>query len=69
MVLGIIYWAVWRVFLPKIFGYDLVPAKVTLDDGTIVNVVRPSFIVERSFDCTVDQSVFCLFQFSRKKIE
>ena len=54
MVLGIIYWAVWRVFLPKIFGYELVPAKVALDDGIIVNVVRPSFIVETCFACTVD---------------
>jgi hypothetical protein len=40
MVLGILYWAVWRIVLPKIFGYELVPNKVALDDGTIVNVVR-----------------------------
>ena len=40
MALGIIYWAVWRVVLPKIFGYELVPGKVVLDDGTVVNVVR-----------------------------
>ena len=40
MALGVIYWAVWRVVLPKIFGYELVPKKVVLDDGTAVNVVR-----------------------------
>ena len=49
IVLGIIYWAVWRVVLPRIFGYELVPAKTVLDDGTVVNVVR--FVVHRSFDC------------------
>ena len=45
MVLGVIYWTVWRVVLPKIFGYELVPNKVILDDGTIVNVVRSLFII------------------------
>ena len=39
MALGIIYWAVWRIVLPKIFGYELVLNKVVLDDGTVVNVV------------------------------
>ena len=41
--LGVIYWAVWRIVLPKIFGYELVPTKVVLGDGTIVNVVRSFF--------------------------
>jgi len=36
--LGVIYWAVWRIVLPKIFGYELIPTKVVLGDGTIVNV-------------------------------
>ena len=45
MVFGIIYWAVWRIVLPKIFGYQLVPNKVILDDGTVVNVVRSLFII------------------------
>ena len=49
MALGIIYWAVWRVVLPKIFGYELVPNKVVLDDGTVVNVVR-SLCYHSSFD-------------------
>ena len=51
MALGIIYWAVWRVVLPKIFGYELVPNKVVLDDGTVVNVVRSllSFLLDLSW--------------------
>lgn len=38
MFLGVVYWAVWRIFLPRIFGYKLVPEKDTLDDGTVVTV-------------------------------
>jgi hypothetical protein len=45
MLLGVIYWAMWRVILPKIFGYVLVLNKVILDDGTVVNVVRFSFFL------------------------
>ncbi|KAI9570779.1 amino acid transporter [Boletus coccyginus] len=41
MSVGVGYWAVWRVLLPKIFGYELVPHKETLDDGTVVTMVRP----------------------------
>ena len=40
MICGIIYWAIWRIVLPKIFGYKLVPTKVVLEDGTFVNIVR-----------------------------
>jgi solute carrier family 7 (L-type amino acid transporter), member 9/15 len=53
MASGIIYWAVWRVVLPKIFGYELVPNKVVLDDGTVVNVVR-SLSVIIPFGCLAD---------------
>ncbi|KAG2105845.1 amino acid transporter [Suillus discolor] len=35
---GGLYWAVWRIVLPKVFGYSLVPRKETLDDGTVVTV-------------------------------
>lgn len=41
MFLGVVYWAVWRIVLPRIFGYKLVPEKDTLDDGTVVTVVGP----------------------------
>lgn len=42
MLVGVLYWAAWRVLLPKIFGYTLVPKKQVLEDGTVVNVVRIS---------------------------
>ncbi|KAJ7780837.1 amino acid transporter [Mycena maculata] len=38
MALGILYWAVWRVVFPRVFGYMLVPNKVRLDDGTYVTL-------------------------------
>ncbi|KAF9528470.1 amino acid transporter [Crepidotus variabilis] len=38
MFTGVIYWAVWRIVLPKVFGYELVPNKEILNDGTVVNV-------------------------------
>ncbi|KAG1862348.1 amino acid transporter [Suillus tomentosus] len=38
MLAGVLYWAVWRIVLPKVFGYKLVPRKEKLDDGTIVAV-------------------------------
>lgn len=39
MLAGVIYWAVWRIVLPKVFGYELVPRKEVLEDGTVVNMV------------------------------
>ncbi|KAF8156097.1 amino acid transporter [Crassisporium funariophilum] len=38
MLFGVLYWAVWRVILPQFFGYELVPRKEVLEDGTVVNV-------------------------------
>ncbi|KAJ7080551.1 amino acid transporter, partial [Mycena epipterygia] len=38
MIFGVLYWAMWRVILPRVFGYVLAPRKVKLDDGTIVTV-------------------------------
>jgi hypothetical protein len=40
MVTGVIYWAGWRILLPKVFGYELVPRKETLPDGTVITLVR-----------------------------
>ncbi|KAH9937963.1 amino acid transporter [Amylocystis lapponica] len=37
MALGVVYWAAWRK-LPKLFGYELVSRKETLDDGTVVTL-------------------------------
>jgi hypothetical protein len=61
MVFGVIYWAVWRVVLPKIFGYELVPSKVVLNDGTTVNVVRFLSLIYYSFDVYgADHPSFCV---------
>ncbi|KAG2067149.1 amino acid transporter [Suillus decipiens] len=38
MLAGVLYWAAWRIILPKVFGYEFVPRKETLDDGTVVTV-------------------------------
>ncbi|KAF4564884.1 hypothetical protein EYR40_011058 [Pleurotus pulmonarius] len=38
IVLGVVYWAVWRIVLPHVFGYHLVPRKETLDDGTVITL-------------------------------
>ncbi|KAG1850205.1 amino acid transporter [Suillus subalutaceus] len=38
MFAGVLYWSAWRIVLPKVFGYELVPRKERLDDGTVVTV-------------------------------
>ena len=38
MAVGVIYWAAWRI-LPGYFGYELIPRKETLEDGTVVTLV------------------------------
>lgn len=35
---GVVYWAGWRILLPRMFGYELVPRKEVLEDGTFVTV-------------------------------
>lgn len=37
------YWAMWKIILPFVFQYKLVPVKETLSDGTVLTVVRPSY--------------------------
>ncbi|KAJ7022581.1 amino acid transporter [Mycena alexandri] len=44
MVFGVLYWAVWRVILPRVFGYKLVPRKEQLADGTFVTLVSTTFL-------------------------
>ena len=39
MVFSVLYWGAWRVVLPGIFKYELVPEKAVLQDGTVVTVV------------------------------
>ncbi|KAI0685727.1 amino acid transporter [Cytidiella melzeri] len=38
MIFGVVYWAVWAIVLPKLFGYTLAPAKDVLADGTVITV-------------------------------
>ncbi|KAG1847944.1 amino acid transporter [Suillus tomentosus] len=44
MFVGVLYWFAWRIMLPKVFGYELVPRKEILDDGTFVTVVSVGFL-------------------------
>ncbi|OAX33011.1 amino acid transporter [Rhizopogon vinicolor AM-OR11-026] len=38
MFAGVLYWATWRILLPKVFEYELVPRKERLADGTMVTL-------------------------------
>ncbi|KAJ7160104.1 amino acid transporter [Mycena filopes] len=38
MFFGVFYWAVWRVIMPRVFNYELVPRKEQLADGTFVTL-------------------------------
>ena len=39
---GVLYWAVWRIVLPKVFGFEYAPRKTTLKDGTVITLVCPN---------------------------
>ncbi|KAJ7274122.1 amino acid transporter [Mycena rebaudengoi] len=45
MIVGVLYWAVWRILLPRWFGYSLVPRKEELSDGTIVTLFSRKEVV------------------------
>jgi hypothetical protein len=51
MLAGVLYWAAWRIILPKVFGYELVPRKERLDDGTILS---SSFRIKNYSNSKVD---------------
>jgi hypothetical protein len=40
MFFGAFYWAAWRIILPKLGNYKLILGKETLDDGTVVAIVK-----------------------------
>jgi hypothetical protein len=42
---GGIYWAVWKLVLPYVFKFRLVPRKEVLEDGTVVILVSQLDIV------------------------
>ncbi|KAH8989891.1 amino acid transporter [Lactarius hatsudake] len=37
-IVGVLYWAVWKIVLPYVFGFRLVPRKDVLKDGTVVTL-------------------------------
>ncbi|EIW78152.1 high affinity methionine permease [Coniophora puteana RWD-64-598 SS2] len=39
LLVGVIYWAAWRLVWPRVFGYVLEPRKERLEDGTVVTVL------------------------------
>ena len=39
LLFGALYWAVWRVVIPGVFGFDYMPRKEVLPDGTYYTVV------------------------------
>ena len=39
MMFGVLYWAIWKVVLPYVFKFRLVPRKEVLEDGTVVTLV------------------------------
>jgi len=38
MMFGVLYWAIWKVVLPYVFKFRLVPRKEVLEDGTVVTL-------------------------------
>jgi len=38
MAFGVLYWAVWKLVLPYVFKFRLVPRKEVLEDGTVVTL-------------------------------
>ncbi len=36
---GVLYWAIWRLVLPYVFKFRLVPRKEVLEDGTVITLV------------------------------
>ncbi|KAF8469286.1 amino acid transporter [Russula ochroleuca] len=38
MMFGVLYWAIWKLMLPYVFKFRLVPRKEVLEDGTVVTL-------------------------------
>jgi L-type amino acid transporter 9 len=64
MMFGVLYWAVWKLMLPYVFKFRLVPRKVLLQDGTVVVLV--------SILCSYHRSAVIMLtgiKFSREKVD
>ena len=42
LMLGVLYWAIWKLVLPYVFKFRLVARKEVLKDGTVVTLVSRS---------------------------
>ncbi|KAI0278429.1 amino acid permease-domain-containing protein [Russula aff. rugulosa BPL654] len=40
MMFGVLYWAIWKLVLPYVFKFRLVPRKEVLKDGTVVTLTH-----------------------------
>jgi hypothetical protein len=70
MLAGVLYWAAWRIILPKVFGYELVPRKERLDDGTVVTVVSVGILFCVGWFCSQILSLsFRIKNYSNSKID
>jgi solute carrier family 7 (L-type amino acid transporter), member 9/15 len=63
-IFGVLYWAVWKLVLPYVFKFRLVPRKELLRDGTVVVLVSWRCCYHESRDDEADWH-----KFSREKIE
>ena len=61
MMFGVLYWAVWKLALPYVFKFRLVPRKELLHDGTVVVLVS-------SFCCYLVRMLTGI-KFSREKLD
>ncbi|KAI0078614.1 high affinity methionine permease [Panus rudis PR-1116 ss-1] len=50
MATGVLWWAGWRILLPKVFGYELVPRKEVLEDGTVITVFSNRKVQKKDSD-------------------
>jgi hypothetical protein len=47
IMFAVLYWAVWKLGLPYVFKFRLVPRKEVLQDGTVVTLVsRITIVIE-----------------------
>ena len=65
MAFGVLYWACWRI-VPKWFGYEFVPRKEKLSDGTVVTVVR---LIPPCAGSGIGLTFLLFIQFSTKRLD
>ncbi|KAF8230251.1 hypothetical protein L208DRAFT_127989 [Tricholoma matsutake] len=63
MFFGVFYWAVWRIMLPKLGKYRLIPEKEILKDGTVVTIVGSLITYRRYLRLMIS------FQFTHEELD